>query len=233
MIEITAAVPRETLSRLTEAQARVLAFIGTYIGSNGYPPTRSEIAAHFGFASINGVCKDDPAVIPGSQTKCSTLEDGKDNWLAKSAIFTTPIPPPPVDDGKGYIRVTVLAGDTKPTTWGNTDTPIQPGAEIWIRLYEGDQLIESVPWAPRLSVVRTYQDRTKQVCFSAALFIDINRNGIAEGPLVIDDISFYEEAGRTLESCKEPEPPYQMTVLIPPGLQRPVFERVRADEVPR
>lgn len=54
MIEITAAVPRETLSRLTEAQARVLAFIGTYIGSNGYPPTRSEIAAHFGFASING-----------------------------------------------------------------------------------------------------------------------------------------------------------------------------------
>jgi hypothetical protein len=41
------------------------------------------------------VCND-PKVISGESTKCSTLEDGKDNWLAKSAVFPAAEPPPPI-----------------------------------------------------------------------------------------------------------------------------------------
>lgn len=38
---------------LTKRQAQVLAFLKSYAGANGYPPTRAEIAARFGFRSPN------------------------------------------------------------------------------------------------------------------------------------------------------------------------------------
>ncbi|MHB1949961.1 MAG: transcriptional repressor LexA [Acidiferrobacteraceae bacterium] len=38
---------------MTARQAEVLAFIRGYLEANGYPPTRSEIARHLGFRSLN------------------------------------------------------------------------------------------------------------------------------------------------------------------------------------
>lgn len=38
---------------LTPAQTRVLDFIRSYMATNGYPPTRSEIANGLGFGSSN------------------------------------------------------------------------------------------------------------------------------------------------------------------------------------
>ena len=37
---------------LTDRQKEVLAFIKSFLKKNGYPPTRSEIAKHFGWESI-------------------------------------------------------------------------------------------------------------------------------------------------------------------------------------
>ena len=41
------------MKQLTEKQEHVLTFIKTFKKSKGYPPTRKEIAQHFGFASNN------------------------------------------------------------------------------------------------------------------------------------------------------------------------------------
>ncbi len=38
---------------LTKRQAQVLAFLKSFAGANGYPPTRVEIAQRFGFRSPN------------------------------------------------------------------------------------------------------------------------------------------------------------------------------------
>lgn len=42
-----------TANPLTPRQAEILDFIRCSIASNGYPPTRAEIATHFGFLSQN------------------------------------------------------------------------------------------------------------------------------------------------------------------------------------
>lgn len=42
---------------LTDRQAEILAFITTICENNGLPPSRQEIQAHFGFASVNAVNK--------------------------------------------------------------------------------------------------------------------------------------------------------------------------------
>lgn len=39
---------------VTDRQAEVFAFLEKYIREKGYPPTRAEIADHFGFSSVNG-----------------------------------------------------------------------------------------------------------------------------------------------------------------------------------
>lgn len=85
------------------------------------------------------VCKDDPAVLPGSTTKCSTLEDGKDNWLAKSAVFA------PTAPQIGTVGVIVTC---------NADCVSQPNA--FVRVYgakEGQEknLLDAAPVAPRLT----------------------------------------------------------------------------------
>lgn len=84
------------------------------------------------------VCKDDPNVLPGSTTKCSTLEDGKDNWLAKSAVFAEA-------PAMGSIGVIVRCDET---------CAAQPDA--FVRLYgakEGQEkkLLDAAPVAPRLT----------------------------------------------------------------------------------
>lgn len=38
---------------MTERQAEILGFIRSFIEANKYPPTRKEIASHFGFKSVN------------------------------------------------------------------------------------------------------------------------------------------------------------------------------------
>lgn len=38
---------------VTDRQAEVFAFLERYIEERGYPPTRGEIAEHFGFKSLN------------------------------------------------------------------------------------------------------------------------------------------------------------------------------------
>lgn len=38
---------------VTDRQAEVFAFLEKYIDEKGYPPTRGEIAEHFGFKSLN------------------------------------------------------------------------------------------------------------------------------------------------------------------------------------
>jgi len=39
--------------QLTTRQKQVLQFLKAFIADKGYPPTRSEIASHFGFKSAN------------------------------------------------------------------------------------------------------------------------------------------------------------------------------------
>lgn len=46
--------PGHFADKLTGRQAEVLAFIRACIAMNGVPPTRAEIASHFGFTSNNG-----------------------------------------------------------------------------------------------------------------------------------------------------------------------------------
>jgi repressor LexA len=41
------------LTQLTERQSEILAFIKQFADSNGFPPTRAQIAAALGFASVN------------------------------------------------------------------------------------------------------------------------------------------------------------------------------------
>lgn len=40
---------------VTERQQEIYDFIGKFIDERSYPPTRQEIADHFGFSSLNGV----------------------------------------------------------------------------------------------------------------------------------------------------------------------------------
>lgn len=40
---------------VTARQAEIFAFLESFIEEHGYPPTRQEIATHFGLASPNGV----------------------------------------------------------------------------------------------------------------------------------------------------------------------------------
>lgn len=44
-----------TTRPLTLRQSEILAFLKSWLVSYGFPPTRSEIAQHFGFRSDNGV----------------------------------------------------------------------------------------------------------------------------------------------------------------------------------
>ncbi len=48
---------------LTNRQAEILAFITSISENNGLPPSRQEIQAHFGFASINAVNKHLDALV--------------------------------------------------------------------------------------------------------------------------------------------------------------------------
>lgn len=41
------------MKALTGRQAQILAFLKSFAGANGYPPTRIEIARRFGFRSPN------------------------------------------------------------------------------------------------------------------------------------------------------------------------------------
>ena len=42
------------MEKLTFTQYNVLRFIKAHANKNGFPPTRAEIAKHFGWASVNG-----------------------------------------------------------------------------------------------------------------------------------------------------------------------------------
>lgn len=172
-------------------------------------------------------------VVIGGRERCPENATGRtDAYRLVSEVFpsTEPPPPlPPVDDGKGYIRVTINAG-ARPTQW-RSGVPIQEAAQIWLRLYEDDQLIESVPWDARLSVVRTFPDRESSHCFRSGIFIDVNGNGAVDTVAIGDD-SFIEE-GKTLPQCTIGQGLYRVTLHAPPDIPEPEFERVRADEVPR
>lgn len=41
-------------STLTARQLKILTYLEAHIAAHGYPPTRREICAAFGFASVNG-----------------------------------------------------------------------------------------------------------------------------------------------------------------------------------
>jgi hypothetical protein len=87
------------------------------------------------------VCKDDPAVLPGSTTKCSTLEDGKDNWLAKSAVFAASEPPPPIVNSVRFA----WSAPTQNTD-GSTLTDLA-GYRVHVRLQPCDPLQPLCPVA--------------------------------------------------------------------------------------
>lgn len=58
---------------LTEAQKKVLAFLKKFHRENGYSPTRSEISAHFGWASNNAA---ECHLIPLQRKGAITIANG-------------------------------------------------------------------------------------------------------------------------------------------------------------
>jgi hypothetical protein len=108
--------------------------------------------------------------------------------------------------------------------------PIQANADIWLRLYEDDVLIESVPWASRLSVVRTYPDRTASRCYRSGIFIDLDRDGVEETVEVGDNTYF--ESGQGSPHCTVGQGLWKVTTHATPEVADPEFDRVRAEELP-
>lgn len=174
-----------------------------------------------------------PQELPrGAQTGCTVnAPERSDRFWLKSEVFATTQepPPPPVDDGKGYVRVTINAGP-RPTQW-RSGVPIQEDAAVWLRLFEDDVLIESVPWSARLSVVRVHPDRESSHCYRSGILIDVNGNGTAEEVQIGDER--FLEAGQGRPHCTVGTGIHRITLHATPEIAEPEFERVREDEVPQ
>ena len=65
---------------LTKRQSQVLEFIGKHVGAHGRPPTRREIADHFGWASANAA----EDFLKALQRKGAIQLDG---WKARGIVL--------------------------------------------------------------------------------------------------------------------------------------------------
>lgn len=78
-----------TTLALTQRQLEIFTFLETFLAQHGYPPTRQEIATHFGFSSANaaeqhlralekhGAIRMTPGVSRGIELLAETEAKGK------------------------------------------------------------------------------------------------------------------------------------------------------------
>jgi hypothetical protein len=146
----------------------------------------------------------------------------KDVWRRWADVLPT-APIPGTDLGAVRVRWSVPG----PIRFADDDSVVPEGTPIYMRIYEGTTLIASVPWTPEVSVVRAYpQDETR--CFSAGLWVDLDRNGR------IDVGSAGSEESRTRnETCSMAKPlPVEGPSKTPRSPPAPIIEALQPGETP-
>jgi hypothetical protein len=139
---------------------------------------------------------DDPLVLPGSTTKCTTTQpDRKDNWRLVAVLF--PAAPPPVQ------KVTDIKVGWKYTQQPG-ETPIEEitGYRVWLRLQKCDPaqaLCPAVAFGDPivLGVVNTYQTSAPGEYHEVCVQVQAMK-GMTEGLLA--------------QGCDSEEPPVPETV---------------------
>lgn len=75
---------------LTQRQRQILGFIAEYLDSEGFPPTRSELAAHFGFRSPNAAESHLRAL---ARKGVIQLERGRSRGISLTSLAAAALPP--------------------------------------------------------------------------------------------------------------------------------------------
>jgi repressor LexA len=75
---------------LTRRQQQILGFIAEYLDSEGFPPTRSELSAHFGFRSPNAAESHLRAL---ARKGVIQLERGRSRGIALTSLAVGALPP--------------------------------------------------------------------------------------------------------------------------------------------
>jgi hypothetical protein len=132
--------------------------------------------AELGPSDVIRACNVEQPIAIGASCPESARSPRKDVFWRMSEVFTLPEPGPNPEPSQEMGAVRVTFNVPAPIRFADDGSVVPDGVPIYMRVYENDVLIASVPWAPIVSVARAFpQDETR--CYYGGLWVDGDKNG--------------------------------------------------------